>query len=156
MLFLSALFIAVVPALAVPFTTTAFDIAPRETAPTASPTSGPFTKTESMTLDGVTNSALTIPGQAIPMVAVATCVQTAVPDAKGHIAPGECGAIWSYYPSFWAAIAVACLFGFLVAVHVLQAAMFKKVYVVLGHYHGHYLGDDGNDVPYVKLEEPAE
>lgn len=78
-------------------------------------------------LYSVTNSVLTIPSQAIPMVAVAPCVQTAVPDAKGHIAPGECGAIWSYYPIFWAALAVACLFGFLVAVHVLQAAMFKKV-----------------------------
>ncbi|KFG87950.1 C6 zinc finger domain protein [Metarhizium anisopliae] len=156
MFFFFALLIAAVPALAVPFTTTAFDIVPRETAPTPSPTSGPFTKTESMMLDGVTSSVLTIPSQAIPMVAVAPCVQTAVPDAKGHIAPGECGAIWSYYPIFWAALAVACLFGFLVAVHVLQAAMFKKVYVVLGHYHGHYLGDDGHGIPYVKLEEPAE
>ncbi|EXU98990.1 hypothetical protein X797_007988 [Metarhizium robertsii] len=81
-----------------------------------------------MTLEGVTNSALTIPGQATPMVAVAMCVQTAVPDAKGHIAPGECGAIWGYYPIFWAALAVACLFGFLVAVHVLQAAVFKKTW----------------------------
>lgn len=127
MFFLFALFIAAAPALAVPLTTTAFDIVPRETAPTPSPTSGPFTKTESMTLDGVPNSAVTTPGRTIHMVAVATCVQTAVPDAKGHIAPGECGAIWSYHPSFWAALAVACLFGFLVAVHVLQAAMFKKV-----------------------------
>ncbi|KAK9437014.1 C6 zinc finger domain protein [Metarhizium brunneum] len=156
MFFLFANFIAAVPALAVPFTTTAFDIAPRETAPTPSPTSGPLTKTESMTLYSVRNSVLTIPSQATPMVAVAMCVQTAVPDAKGHIAPGECGAIWGYYPILWAALAVACLFGFLVAVHVLQAAVFKKVYVVLGHYHGHYLADDGHGIPYVKLEEPAE
>lgn len=28
--------------------------------------------------------------------------------------------------------------------------------VVLGHYHGDYLGDDSHDIPYIKLQEPAE
>ncbi|KAJ6438282.1 Protein RTA1-like protein 9 [Purpureocillium lavendulum] len=87
--------------------------------------SGDFTTTKYITIDGETNSQVTIPGQTIA-IAIPTCVQTATPDANGHVPPGTCGAIWNYYPSFYAAMAFAILFAILVGIHIWQAAMYEK------------------------------
>ncbi|OAQ59612.1 RTA1 domain-containing protein [Pochonia chlamydosporia 170] len=132
MLFSILLFVTAAAAVAIPSTpisepTTTLNILPRETS-TTPPTPSTFSKTEYITIEGVTNSVLTIPGKTIAIATVPTCIQTAVPDNNGYIPPGECDALWNYYPSFGAALAVACLFGFLVVVHIWQAAMFKKTW----------------------------
>ena len=62
--------------------------------------------------------------------ASATCT-TAVPGKYGHIPPEACNAIYSYYPSFGAAIVFALLFGGVTAFHIFQAAKFKKVISLL-------------------------
>ncbi|KAK1960761.1 RTA1 domain-containing protein [Colletotrichum sublineola] len=66
-----------------------------------------------------------IPAKTID-IAIPTCIQTIKPDANGYIPPGECGAIWNYYPSFVAAVVFALLFALLTVVHIWQAAKHKK------------------------------
>ncbi|KAK2616370.1 hypothetical protein QQS21_000611 [Conoideocrella luteorostrata] len=102
------------------------DIPSPQTPSPPSPT-GPFLKTEYLTIPGVTNSFVTIPAKTVPL-AVPTCIQTAALDENGNVPPGECGSLWNYYPSVRAAVALACLFALLVAVHVWQAVMFKKTW----------------------------
>ncbi|GJC77271.1 putative lipid transporter atnI [Colletotrichum liriopes] len=92
--------------------------------PSALPT-GDFITTKHITIPGVTNSHVNIPAKTID-IAIPTCVQTIEPDANGYVPPGECGAIWNYYPSFVAALVFAVLFGLLTAVHIWQAAKHKK------------------------------
>ncbi|GKT43617.1 putative lipid transporter atnI [Colletotrichum spaethianum] len=93
----------------------------------ASPT-GDFITTKHITIPGVTNGYVNIPAKTIE-IAIPTCIQTIEPDANGYVPPGECGAIWNYYPSFVAALVFAVLFGLLTAVHIWQAAKHKKVRV---------------------------
>ncbi len=96
-------------------------------APTTTPApTGVITTTKYITIDGQTDSHVTIPGQTIA-IAIPTCVQTITPDANGYVPPGTCGAIWNYYPSFRAAVAFAALFAVLVTVHIWQAVAYKKV-----------------------------
>ncbi|WYZ33881.1 hypothetical protein EsH8_I_000157 [Colletotrichum jinshuiense] len=92
---------------------------------TSSIPTGDFIATQFITIPGVTNSYVTIPAKTID-IAIPTCVRTIEPDANGYIPPGNCGAIWNYYPSFVAAIVFAALFGVLTAVHIWQAAKYKK------------------------------
>lgn len=87
---------------------------------------GDFITTKFITIPGVTDSHVTVPAKTITL-ALPTCVQTIEPDANGYVPPGSCGALWNYYPSFAAAIAFAVVFGVLTAVHIWQAARYKKV-----------------------------
>ncbi|KAJ0287442.1 hypothetical protein CBS470a_005406 [Colletotrichum nupharicola] len=89
---------------------------------------GDFITTKFITIPGVTDSHVTVPAKTITL-ALPTCVQTIEPDANGYVPPGSCGALWNYYPSFAAAIAFAVVFGVLTAVHIWQAARYKKVRV---------------------------
>ncbi|KAK0099487.1 hypothetical protein ONS95_004695 [Cadophora gregata] len=57
-----------------------------------------------------------------------TCVQTIVPDKKGHVPPGTCNALWNYYPSFVAAVVTAGIFGAITLVHIAEAIYFKTSY----------------------------
>ncbi|KAH9229878.1 hypothetical protein COL26b_001361 [Colletotrichum chrysophilum] len=86
---------------------------------------GDFITTKFITIPGVTDSHVTVPAKTITL-ALPTCVQTIEPDANGYVPPGSCGALWNYYPSFAAAIAFAVVFGVLTAVHIWQAARYKK------------------------------
>ncbi|KAI8241160.1 putative transcriptional regulatory protein, partial [Colletotrichum sp. SAR 10_96] len=86
---------------------------------------GDFITTKFITIPGVTDSHVTVPAKTIAL-ALPTCVQTIEPDANGYVPPGSCGALWNYYPSFAAAIAFAVVFGVLTAVHIWQAARYKK------------------------------
>ncbi|RSM01732.1 hypothetical protein CDV31_011205 [Fusarium ambrosium] len=99
-------------------------LVPREDEPTAAPKSI-FTTTNHITVGGVTNSHVTIPGHTID-IAIPTCKQTITPDENGYVPPGTCGAIWHYYPSFAAALTFAFLFGGLMVLHIWQAAKYKK------------------------------
>ncbi|KDN67771.1 putative RTA1 domain-containing protein [Colletotrichum sublineola] len=93
-------------------------------ASSAIPT-GNFITTQHIIISGVTNSYVDIPAKTID-IAIPTCIQTIKPDANGYIPPGECGAIWNYYPSFVAAVVFALLFALLTVVHIWQAAKHKK------------------------------
>ncbi|KAL0939984.1 RTA1 domain-containing protein [Colletotrichum truncatum] len=95
------------------------------TTPATSLPTGDFIETKFITIPGVTNSHVTIPAKTID-IAIPTCVQTVEPDANGYVPPGECGALWNYYPSFTAAIIFAVLFGVLTGVHIWQAAAHRK------------------------------
>ncbi|KAF4975492.1 hypothetical protein FZEAL_7723 [Fusarium zealandicum] len=99
-------------------------LAAREQEVTTAP-DGIFTGTKLVTIDGVTNSHVNIPAKTIEIL-VPTCIQTATPDDNGHVPPGTCHAFWDYYPSFGAAVAFALLFAVLTAVHIWQAAKYKK------------------------------
>ncbi|KAI1874995.1 hypothetical protein JX265_003679 [Neoarthrinium moseri] len=98
---------------------------------------GTFMTTKQITVGGITNAHATVPAQTVDIV-IPTCIQTITPDANGYVPPGECGALWAYYPSFIAAVIFAILFGVLTITHVWQAVHYKKVrvnafaYVVLG------------------------
>ncbi|KAH6895985.1 RTA1 like protein-domain-containing protein [Thelonectria olida] len=103
---------------------------PTETAATATTTdipTGYFITTELVIITGQTNSHVTIPAKTI-VLAHPTCVQTLEPDENGHLPPGTCNAIWDYYPSFAAALVFAALFAGLTALHVWQAAKYKKTW----------------------------
>jgi len=127
-------------------------------SPVASTTSVYFLTTEYITIPGVTNAHVTIPAKTID-IAIPTCIHTIKPDKNGYVPPGTCGALYDYYPSFAAAIVVAVLFGMLTVAHITQAAIYKKVSssvqniwlvtianfngnteVLLGHYHGKFVG----------------
>ncbi|KAL4956600.1 RTA1 like protein-domain-containing protein [Aspergillus filifer] len=54
-----------------------------------------------------------------------TCTPTISPDANGYVPPTECNAMYSYYPSFGAAIAFSVLFGILITIHFVQAALHR-------------------------------
>ncbi|KAK2037404.1 RTA1 domain-containing protein [Colletotrichum somersetense] len=66
-----------------------------------------------------------IPAKTID-IAIPTCIQTIKPDSNGYVPPGECGAIWNYYPSFIAAVVFTGLFALLTVIHIWQAARHKK------------------------------
>jgi hypothetical protein len=127
-------------------------------SPEASTNSVYFLTTKYITIPVVTNAHVTIPAKTID-IAIPTCIHTITPDKNGYVPPGTCGALYDYYPSFTAAIVVAALFGMLTVVHVTQAAVYKKVSsslldgwldtianlngnteVLLGHYHGKFVG----------------
>ncbi|KAK2026641.1 RTA1 domain-containing protein [Colletotrichum zoysiae] len=97
---------------------------PISSASSAIPT-GVFITTKHITIPGVTNSHVNIPAKTID-IAIPTCIQTIKPDSNGYVPPGECGAIWNYYPSFVAAVVFTGLFALLTAVHIWQAARHKK------------------------------
>ncbi|KAL7906628.1 hypothetical protein GGI35DRAFT_471137 [Trichoderma velutinum] len=114
-----------------------------------------FTTTIFDIIPGKTDSYVTIHPQTIA-IAIPTCHQTITPDHNGYVPPGTCGAIWTYYPAFKAAVAFAVVFALLLGVHLLQAIVYKKVQVVLGHHHGLYLGDNGLQLPGDQHPKPAE
>lgn len=97
---------------------------------TAAPT-GYYTTTQTVIIDGVTNSQVTIPAKTI-LLTLPTCHQTLKPDKNGYLPPGTCNAIWNYYPSFAAALVFAGLFAIMTAVHIWQAARYKKVRMLNG------------------------
>ncbi|KAK2061766.1 RTA1 domain-containing protein [Colletotrichum caudatum] len=97
---------------------------PISSASSAIPT-GVFITTKHITIPGVTNSHVNIPAKTID-IALPTCIQTIKPDSNGYVPPGECGAIWNYYPNFVAAVVFTGLFALLTAVHIWQAARHKK------------------------------
>ena len=95
-----------------------------------------------------------IPSVSTTSSATATCT-TAVPGKYGYIPPEACNALYSYYPSFGAAIFLAFLFGTVTGLHIFQAAKYKKVSswtpkfdpiadiavdLLLGDHHGLHLG----------------
>ncbi|KAL4924146.1 RTA1 domain-containing protein [Aspergillus undulatus] len=53
------------------------------------------------------------------------CKPTIAPDANGYVPPSECNALYSYYPSFGAAVALSTLFGILIITHFVQAVFHK-------------------------------
>lgn len=55
-----------------------------------------------------------------------TCTQTITPDKNGYVPPGTCNALYNYYPSFGAAIAMSIIFGIVSMAHITQAAIYKK------------------------------
>ncbi|CAM1511944.1 Fc.00g094570.m01.CDS01 [Cosmosporella sp. VM-42] len=135
LLFATASLAAVIPSSApTPTSTSLANLAARETTAseesnldtTALPT-GIFTTTDHIIIDGVTNSHVTIPAKTID-ISRPTCIQTITPDGNGYVPPGTCGAIWDYYPKFIAAIVFAALFAIVTAVHVWQAAKYKKTW----------------------------
>ncbi|KAM0260875.1 hypothetical protein ACHAPA_010091 [Fusarium lateritium] len=100
-------------------------LAAREPTTTAAPV-GWFTTTKNIaTIGGTTEEYFTLPATTIQIV-IPTCIQTHEPDENGFLPPGTCNANWNYYPSFSAAAALAVLFAVLTAVHVWQAARYKK------------------------------
>lgn len=56
-----------------------------------------------------------------------TCHPTIQPDKNGYVPPGECNALYDYYPSFGAAVLFSVLFGIVMVLHIGQAFYFKKV-----------------------------
>ena len=93
------------------------------------------TPTHDVSVVQITVPAITHPADAGPSVSQAsrtiaitipTCTMTAVPDQTGHVPPGTCHAYYDYYPSFSAALLFAILFGLLTALHITQAALYKK------------------------------
>ncbi|KPM34594.1 hypothetical protein AK830_g11971 [Neonectria ditissima] len=100
--------------------------AAQEAKTTAIPT-GYFTTTKLIVISGVTESHVTIPAKTITL-ALPTCIQTLEPDENGFLPPGTCNAIWKYYPSLAAALLFAGLFAALTAVHIHQAARYKKTW----------------------------
>lgn len=140
-----------------------------------------FTTTILNIIPGRTDSYVTIHPQTIA-IAIPTCHQTITPDHNGYVPPGTCGAIWTYYPAFKAAVAFGVIFALLLGVHLWQAIIYKKVRkschflkavrqlniycvfdlriggteVVLGHHHGLYLGDDGLQLPGDQHSIPTE
>ncbi|KAL6787373.1 RTA1 like domain-containing protein [Trichoderma sp. SZMC 28012] len=87
-----------------------------------------FTTTILNIIPGRTDSHVTIHPQTIA-IAIPTCHQTITPDHNGYVPPGTCGAIWTYYPAFKAAVAFAVVFALLLGVHIWQAIIYKKVRV---------------------------
>jgi hypothetical protein len=97
------------------------------TSAVSTPT-GDFIATKYITIDGVTNDRVTIPGKTIE-IAIPTCIQTLAPDSNGYLPPGTCNALWPYYPSFGAAMALAIMFSLLTIIHIFQAVVHKKVWL---------------------------
>ncbi|KAL4902741.1 RTA1 like protein-domain-containing protein [Aspergillus multicolor] len=58
-----------------------------------------------------------------------TCTPTVTPDSNGYVPPGNCNALYSYYPSFAAAVAFSVLFGVLLIAHFVQATIYKATFV---------------------------
>ncbi len=85
--------------------------------------------TEFVTIFGLTDAHVTIPGKTIA-IAILTCIQTITPDTNGYVLPGTCGVLYHHYPSFAAALVATVIFGVLNVVHVMQAALYKKVYFI--------------------------
>lgn len=87
---------------------------------------GTFTTTIYQTIEGVTNAHVTVPPKTLAL-AIPTCIPTILPDENGYVPPGECGAIWNYYPSFTGAVVLAVIFAVLAAAHIFQAVYYHKV-----------------------------
>jgi len=86
-----------------------------------------YTSTDIITIHGpVTKSDTTIPARTI-VIAIPTCVQTITPDKNGYLPPGTCNALWTYYPSFGAAVLFTTAFGILLLGHIWQAFAYQKV-----------------------------
>lgn len=83
-----------------------------------------------ITIPGLTNDHVTIADKTITLD-IPTCEQTIKPDSNGYVPPGTCGALWGYYPKIAPAAALAIMFALLTAVHIWQAARYKKVSAVL-------------------------
>ncbi|CZR56476.1 related to RTA1-involved in 7-aminocholesterol resistance [Phialocephala subalpina] len=108
-------------------------LAARQTT-SASTTAIDFITTEYITIPGQTNDHVTLAPQTIT-IAVPTCIMTLTPDKNGYVPPGTCNALYDYYPSFAAAVVFSVLFGMLTAMHIVQAAMYKKKFcwvVIMG------------------------
>lgn len=99
-------------------------------SPTRAPANEYFLTTNYITIDGFTNAQVTNPPKTITLV-LPTCSQTITPDKNGYVPPGTCGALYNYYPSFIAAIVVSVVFGMLSIGHIILAAKYKMVSIIL-------------------------
>ncbi|KAF4622763.1 hypothetical protein G7Y89_g14262 [Cudoniella acicularis] len=115
------------------FSTPTSTLHPRDDTSSPVPTASPaqtdiyFSTTSLIIIPGVTNDHVTIPAKTITLV-LPTCSQTITPDANGYVPPGTCGALYSYYPSFVAAVITTILFGCLSVAHIFLAAKWKATY----------------------------
>ena len=91
---------------------------------------GEFITTKVITIPGATNPHVTIPEKTI-QIAIPTCIQIIIPDTNGYVPPGTCGALYEDYPNFAAVVVASVVFGILSVVHIMQAAVFKKVRFVV-------------------------
>ena len=57
--------------------------------------------------------------------AIAACI-TVAPDQNGYVPLDDCRNLWSYYPSFGAAILFSILFGMTTVTHIVQARIYRK------------------------------
>ena len=110
-------------------------------APAPEITSPPFLRARAPEFTGVSLPPVSIPSISIPQVSGTkptatkfslslnlpspTCTQTIVPDKNGYVPPKTCNALYNFYPSFNAAVAMSIVFGILSFVHIVQAAMFR-------------------------------
>lgn len=96
--------------------------------PTSDPTNdlGVYITTKLVIVPGVTNEAVTIAEKTITLK-LPTCHHTIAPDSNGYRPPGTCGALFAYYPSFYAAVVMTIVFGILAVVHIFLAAKHKAV-----------------------------
>ena len=62
---------------------------------------------------------------ATPSATEAVCI-TVTPDQNGYVPLDDCRNLWSYYPSFGAAILFSILFGMTMVIHVVQARIYRK------------------------------
>ncbi|KAI1077939.1 RTA1 like protein-domain-containing protein [Whalleya microplaca] len=101
------------------------DVVEQTTATITNAPASTFLTTHHITIGGITNDHVTVPGKTID-IAIPTCIQTIQPDPNGYLPPGTCHAIWNYYPSFSAALAFTILFGLLTCAHIYQAVAYRK------------------------------
>ena len=58
-------------------------------------------------------------------IATTSCI-TVTPDQNGFVPLNDCRDLWSYYPSFGAAILFTILFGISTVAHIIQAIVYRK------------------------------
>lgn len=61
-----------------------------------------------------------------PSSATTSCV-SAVPGKNGYVPPSACNALYSYNPSFVAAVIFTIIFGVITGVHLIQAISYRRV-----------------------------
>lgn len=54
---------------------------------------------------------------------------SAVPGKYGHVPPDACNSYYNFYPSFEGNLAFAVLFGISTVAHLIQAIVYKKVWL---------------------------
>lgn len=73
------------------------------------------------------NMSSFISATATASTASTTACITSTPDKNGHVPTNDCRALYSYYPSFGAAILFSIIFGISLCLHVVQAIAWRKV-----------------------------
>ncbi|RDW67217.1 uncharacterized protein DSM5745_09083 [Aspergillus mulundensis] len=113
-------------------------------APTPAPTASLTTNTArdyapdltldlpTISIEPFTLSSLNLPSTTFSLsldLPTNTCTPTVTPDSNGYVPPGNCNALYAYYPSFAAAVAFSVLFGILLIAHFMQATIYKAAFV---------------------------